>query len=88
MPNNVLERFETLKAMNTLVKSLNNEEAYYGNWIYIVPDEASDEDLMEIASEDYQEQTFNDAVKCFIGIMCHYTLDGFYIGGKVYGGRQ
>lgn len=38
-------KFELVKSMNTIVKELNNEEAYYGSCIYIVPDEADDEDF-------------------------------------------
>lgn len=41
-------KFELVKSMNTIVKELNNEEAYYGKWIYIVPDEADDEDFRDI----------------------------------------
>ena len=76
------EKFELLKAMNTIVKSLNNEEAYYGDWIYIVPDEADDEELQEIAFED--EETFVDAVKSFKRCMKHYLKDGFYIADNLY----
>ena len=86
MPKNVLERYEAIKAMNTLVKCLNNEEAYYGSWIYVVPDEASDDELMEIASEDYQEDTFKEASALFLQLMYEYGPDGLYIGGALYGG--
>ena len=44
-------KFELVKSMNTIVKELNNEEAYYGSWIYIVPDEADDEDFRDIAED-------------------------------------
>ena len=33
----VQEKFEALKAMNFLVKSLNNEGAYYGIWTMLYP---------------------------------------------------
>ena len=86
MPKNVLERYEAIKAMNTLIKCLNNEEAYYGSWIYIVPDEASDDELMEIASEDYQEDTFKEASVLFLQLMNEYGPDGLYIDDTLYGG--
>ena len=43
------ERYETLKAMNLLAKEVNDEGFYYDHWIYIVPDEADDDELREIA---------------------------------------
>lgn len=86
MPKNVLERYEAIKAMNTLVKCLNNEEAYYDRWIYIVPDEASDEELMEIASEAYQEDTFKESSILFLQLMNEYGSDGLYIDDTLYGG--
>lgn len=86
MPKNVLERYEAIKAMNTLVKCLNNEEAYYDRWIYVVPDEASDDELMEIASEDYQEDTFKEASILFLQLMNEYGSDGLYIDDTLYGG--
>ena len=84
MRKNALERYEAIKAMNTLVKCLNNEEAYYGHWIYIVPDEASDEELMEIASEDYQEDTFKEASILFLQLMNEYGSDGLYIDNMLF----
>ena len=86
MSKNVLERYEAIKAMNTLVKCLNNEEAYYDRWIYVVPDEASDDELMEIASEDYQEDTFKEASILFLQLMNEYGSDGLYIDDTLYGG--
>lgn len=78
-----LERFEVLKAMNLLAKVTNNEEFYYNHWIYIVPDEADDEELLNIATEDVD--TFNDAVACFLDHWDEYALDGgLYIGKTVY----
>ena len=74
-------KFEMVKSMNTIVKELNNEEAYYGMWIYIVPDEATDEDFRDIAED---EELFVDTVNCFKSIMEHYMKDGLYIGDKLY----
>lgn len=78
-----LERFEVLKAMNLLAKVTNNEEFYYNHWIYIIPDEADDDELLDIATEDVD--TFNDAVACFLDHWDEYALDGgLYIGKTVY----
>lgn len=70
-----------VKSMDTIVKELNNEEAYYGKWIYIVPDGADDEDFYDIAVD---EELFVDTVKCFKGIMRNYLKDGIYIGDILY----
>ena len=78
-----LERYEVLKAMNLLARVTNNEEFYYNHWIHIVPDEADDEELLDIATEDVD--TFNDAVACFLDHWDEYALDGgLYIGKTVY----
>ena len=77
------EKFELLKAMNTIVRSLNHEGAYYDRWILIVPDEATDEDLRDIAEDD-DDEIFRDSVKCFEGIMRDYIKDGLYVAGKLY----
>lgn len=79
---NAQERFEALKAMNLLVKSLNDETAYYRRWIWIIPDEADDDELADIAENDVD--IFADAVKCFRGIIKKYADDGFYFGDEVY----
>lgn len=76
------EKFEILKAMNTLIRALNNEEAYYGDWVYTIPDEVDDAELQEIAFED--EETFEEAVYSFKRCMMYYLSDGLYIGGKLY----
>lgn len=72
------EKYELVKAMNAIVKSLNNEEAYYNHWIDIVPDEADDDDLYDIAID---EELFNDTVKLFKRNMREYLKDGIYVGG-------
>ena len=43
------ERFEVLKAMNLLAKTVNDEGFYYDHWIL---GEADDEELREIAYDD------------------------------------
>lgn len=76
----LLQRFEALKAMNLLIKNMNNEDAYYQEWILIVPDEADDIDLMGIAED---EELFADATRTFLDCMLMYGPDGLFIGGAM-----
>lgn len=84
---NTNEKFEALRSMNTIIKSMNDESAYSA-WIWIIPDGADDDELMEIAEED--EKTFEDAVHAFMGIMnkrLKYGLcidNTLYVDGKIY----
>lgn len=82
---NVQERFEALKSMNTIIKSMNDESAYT-SWIYIIPDEADDDELREIAEED--EESFKDACKLFAKLVNKYMKYGLYIDGEVYGATE
>lgn len=75
------EKFETLRSMNTIIKSMNDESAYDA-WIYIIPDGADDDELMEIAEED--EESFNDAVHAFMEIMNKRLKYGLYIDNTLY----
>lgn len=78
------EKFFMLKSMNELVKCINDETAYYGSWILIVPDEASDEELADIASDE-DDEIYADACKLFAKLVAkYYPTGGFYIGEKVY----
>lgn len=77
----VKERYEALKAMNTLAKLVNDEGFYYDHWIYIIPDGADDAELREIAEEDLD--SFSDAVRCFINHFQEYAQEGgLYIGSE------
>lgn len=81
LPEKMRDKFEALKAMNTLAKAINDESFYYERWIEIIPDEADDEELLEIAQED--DDTFGDAVRCFINYFGRYAQKGgLYIGGE------
>lgn len=83
MKNNSEERFEILKAMHTLAIATNDENFYYRHWIYVIPDEADDEELRDIAESDLD--TFNEAVECFINNFPKYAQrGGLYVGGEVY----
>ena len=77
------ERFEALKAMNTLIKMVNDERVYM-SWIYVIPDEADDEELLDIAEND--SEIYRDAAELFKKLMKSNAVqrDGLYIGGEVY----
>lgn len=79
------ERFEALKSMNTIIESMNDESAYT-SWIYIIPDEADDDELREIAEED--DESFRDACNLFAKLVKKYMKYGLYIDGKVYGATE
>ena len=74
------ERYEIVKAMHTIIKSMNNENAYM-RWIYIVPDEASNEDLMDIAQSD---ELFADTCNAFKSIFTDYKAGGLYVDKKIW----
>lgn len=75
-----LDRFANVRAMNDIIRSMNNEDAYM-EWIYTVPDEATEEDLMDIADD---EQFFGEVVRLFLKLYEEYIEDGLFIGGKLY----
>lgn len=72
-------RIKILSAMHELVINLNNENAYY-SWIYIVPDGADMEDIIDIAEDD---ELYADAVELFKKIWNSYAKDGIYDGETV-----
>ena len=80
----VLDRFDVLNSMNTIVQSMNNEEAYM-IWITVVPDAADRDDLLDIAEDD---ELFELAVKQFYEIWEEYSEDGLLVGGKEFGGYE
>ena len=77
-----MNKAEVLKAMNTIVRALNDEGAYYRRWITLIPDEADDEELEDIANN--QEDIFEDAVLRFGRIMKQYSKSGLYVDKKCY----
>ena len=83
---NVQERFENLKAMNTIIKSMNDDAAYYNVWTCCIPDGADDDELMEIAEED--EETFKEARELFAKLVQKHMKYGLYIDGEVYGATE
>jgi len=70
------KRLEAIKAMHTLVCMLNDESAYMC-WINLVPDEATEQDLVDMSKDDGDME---DVSRKFIGIMSRFGNDGFYLG--------
>lgn len=77
----LMERYNIVKSMDTIVKSVNDEDAYYRHWLYIVPDCADDGDYLSIAEDD---ELFADTAKSFLGIMKRYAESGLYVARKLY----
>ena len=77
----IKHRAAIVRSMNTLVLALNNEEPLFHVWLYIVPDEATEDDFEQIAED---EELFTETVDAFTEIMNGYLKDGFYIGEKLY----
>ena len=71
----MFDRIYLMKAMHTIICALNNEDAYH-EWITLVPDEASNDDLEDIAQDDW---LFKDACETFRRIMSDYAHDGFFV---------
>lgn len=80
----MVKRFNMIKAMNLLVCQMNDEEAYF-RWIYVVPDEANDDDLMDVAEDD---DLFNESCQLFNELVKDYGCSGYYVDNKVFGGED
>lgn len=80
----VMDRFMNLKAMNTLMIS-GNDEGIYDTWIYTIPDQVDDDELLDIAEND--PDTYAEACGVFLRLMKSDMMEdgGLYIGGEVYG---
>lgn len=62
-------RFNILNNMNEYVKNIEDENAYYRYWSYIVPDGCKKDDLEEIAEDT---ELFDDICQCFAKIIKRY----------------
>ena len=73
MTRNELEvlRMNLVGGMNEYVKCMNDENAYMA-WIMIVPDEATEEDLQDIAEDD---EMFQEVVELFNKLIKRYGDD-------------
>lgn len=65
-------RANMLGGMNEYVKCFNDETAYYDYWILLVPDECTEEDLMDIAES---EESFNEVCVLFGKLIKAYGND-------------
>ena len=64
-----------LKLMHSIMQSMNNENAYY-SWITTgVPDGATKEDYIDIASNP---EEFDDCLKLFDSLFTEYASDGLF----------
>lgn len=65
----IKSRVQQLKKWNEEIMNIDDEEAYYGHWILIVPDEATQEDFEEMAEdlEFYEEvkELYTKLIKLF-----------------------
>ena len=59
------EKVNQLKAMHELILNANDEEIYM-TWIYTVPDEPSEQDFIEIASD---EKEYNEVFDLFLRLI-------------------
>lgn len=64
-------RMNLVGGMNEYVKCMNDENAYM-SWIMIVPDEATEEDLQDIAEDD---EMFQEVVELFNRLVKKYGND-------------
>lgn len=78
--SNKLMRRRMIAGMDAIVTWLNNEDAYYGSWIYDVPDMATEEDLNDIADDD---ESFRHTVGHFLRIMEQYGKDGICFNNEL-----
>ncbi len=72
-PKAALERFQLLKAMDTVIGSLANDDAFF-IWTKCIPREAADDDLMDLVLDDHRFDTI-----CFTFRLClqKWGKDGF-----------
>lgn len=77
----LVDRTEHVKAMNMIVRNLNDESAYM-EWITWVPDEAQEVDLVDIADD---EEMFDYVCRIFCNLIGRYRKHGFCFGSKAYG---
>ena len=61
--------------MNRVISSMNNEDAYYGSWLYLWPDGETQE---ECAYDFGDRESFEELKDKFIRTYKHYHSDGLY----------
>lgn len=73
-------KLKLLKAMDTVVTCINDEEAYMW-WVNIVPDQATESDFRFIVEDD---EEYEAAVRVFGQICKNFLETGIYIDGDLY----
>lgn len=73
----IQQRIKLLQAMHTLILYMNDENAYM-EWIYLVPDQPSDEDFLDMAEDTL---LYGEACREFRRLVGVYGDSGLYIGG-------
>lgn len=73
----------SLNAMHNIVAAMNNENAYFNRWIYLIPDGA-DEDELNYIENDKDSSIYKESIELFISLCHTYLKDGLYIGKSLY----
>ena len=74
MKRNTNLQYDLLNAMNLIVSSMNNEDAYDSSgWLYIWPDGADDDEIREMAED---AEYFDDVAAAFFRVCKIYGKDG------------
>lgn len=76
------EKLAFVKAMHTIIRSLNDESYYFDRWINVMPDCPTEEDFEDFAKKD-NEDILEELAAMFAYIMTDACKDEkpFYIGG-------
>ena len=69
-----LDRIKMLESMHYLILSLNDENAYFGSWVYVVPDCPTDDDFEDIAEDSNH---FNEVCELFTRLIKRYGDSGY-----------
>lgn len=65
--------------LNEIISAMNNEEAYYGEWLYTWVDESTLDDAFEYFGD---EDSYNDLLELFKEIYKEYHDDGLYTNSQ------
>lgn len=76
-----IKRIELLRAMNIVALTCNNEDCIDNFWLYVMPDDADDDDFDFIANDD---EEFNHVCEAFSKMIEMLHREGMYVEGKLY----
>lgn len=76
----LLQKYEMVKSMDAIVKTLKISENYYKAWNSIISKNAGADDFIKIIKDD---RLVEDVVILFIIIMLTYMDEGFHINEKI-----